>query len=265
MVVVSPKLVNELVKPFPKLSKLYTLLEHDREVQAYLTMANVMATKRLLYNDHGPVHARIVAGSALEMYRILVEEFEAVEPTIVRDGVGDVEDSKLAVLVGAYLHDIGNSVHRIDHFIHGEILADSILRRLLPEVYGNDPKWYMIKQEILHIIYSHNEEVPCLSVEAGIVKVADGTDMAEGRARVPYRHGKIDIHAVSALSIKRVEIEEGTRERPVRIIVDMSNEAGVFQVQVVLGKKIATSGLADKIQVEMLLNGRLWKVWKPGD
>ncbi len=50
----------------PAVLETFRLLENDGEAQSHLRMANVMAVKRLTYNDHGPVHARIVADSALE-------------------------------------------------------------------------------------------------------------------------------------------------------------------------------------------------------
>ncbi len=259
MVRVSPELVLHHIKHSPKLEKMYYLLEKDPEVQAYLKMANVMAVGRLRYNDHGVTHSRIVAGSALEMLSILVSGNYAV-PNVVKDGIGDLEDAKLVVLCGAYLHDIGNSVHRDGHAIHGYYLADRVLRRLLKKVYGSERRrMYMLKQEILHTIYSHDEEVQCLSLEAGVVKVADGTDMAEGRARVPYRTGKVDIHAVSAIAIKRVDIVRGGN-RPIAIVVDMDNEAGLFQVEKVLGSKIKTSGIGNFIEVIMYLRGQEWRV-----
>ena len=37
--------------------------------------------------------------------------------------------------------------------------------------------------------------------------IADALDMEAGRARIPFQAGKIDIHAVSALSIEKVEVE----------------------------------------------------------
>jgi metal-dependent HD superfamily phosphatase/phosphodiesterase len=45
-------------------------MEKDQEIQSYLKMANIMAVKRLGYNNHGPVHARIVSGSALEIFNV---------------------------------------------------------------------------------------------------------------------------------------------------------------------------------------------------
>ena len=252
MVVVSPNLVYENLKE-NLLVRAFRMLEEDLEVQTYLHMANVMAVGRLRYNDHGLTHSRITAGSALEIFRILSGR---MTPTTVRDGVCDFEGAKLVVLLGAYLHDIGNAVHRTGHHIHGYNLANPILDRLLPELYPDNPNLALrLKAEILHCIFSHDEEVRCLTVEAGSVKVADGTDMAEGRARIPYRTGKVDIHSLSALSIRRVEIVEG-ENAPVRILVHMDNPAGVFQIEQVLERKIATSGIGRWVEVVALEKGR---------
>ena len=260
MVRVSPMLVREKVEKDEILRSLLTMLERDYEVQNYLEMCNDMVVGRLYYNDHGPTHSRIVAGSALEILDILYES--GITPTTVKDSNFSLVDAKVVVLAGAYLHDIGNMIHRENHNITGTFIADSILRRILPEIYGDRRKELKVRQEILHCIFSHDEAVQALSVEAGVVKLADGTDMAEGRARVPYRHGKSDIHAISALAIKSVEIMRG-KDRPLEIWVSMDNEAGIFQVEEVYGKKITTSGLASYIQVNMLKRGKLFKVYKP--
>jgi len=234
-------------------AEMYSLLEGDMETQTCLKMANIMAVNRMGYNDHGPVHSRIVAGSALEIFRILQDK---VEMSIVKDGIGTIEDSRLVALCGAYLHDIGNAIHRTDHYIHAHNIAKPILDRLLPQIYQqNLEKMIRIRQEILHCIFAHDEDVNCLSIEAGISKVADGTDMAEGRARIPYKLGKVDIHSMSAMAIKKVEIKEGN-DRPVTITVHMTNPAGIFQIEQVLMKKIKTSGIEKHMQVIALINGK---------
>jgi len=231
---------------------MFRLLETDVEVQSTLRMSNVMAVERLKYNDHGPVHSRIVAGSALEIFELLTQE---VTPTTVQNKVCKVEDAKLVVLCGAYLHDLGNSIHRVNHHLHGCIIANSLLDKLLRKVYPDDVGLAVrLKSEILHCIFSHEEDVECLSVEAGAAKIADGTDMARGRARIPYRTGKVDIHSLSALSITKVEIEKGKR-KPVQILVSMNNPAGVFQIEEVLEKKIRTSGIPDLVEVTALEKG----------
>jgi len=251
MVVVSSNLIYSHLKE-PEVEKMFRLLENDIEVQSCLRMANVMAVERLIYNDHGPVHSRIASGSALEIFSLLTQK---IKPTTVENKVCSPEDAKLVVLCGAYLHDLGNIVHRVDHHIHGCIIANPILDRLLKKVYPKDPALSVrLKAEILHSIFSHDEEVECLSVEAGATKVADGTDMAEGRARIPYRTGKVDIHSLSALSITKVEIEGGD-QKPVQILVSMDNPAGVFQIEQVLERKIKTSGIPDLVEVIALEKG----------
>jgi len=252
MAVVSSNLIFDHLK-VPRLSQMFHLLENDVEAQGYLRMANVMAVGRLRYNDHGPVHSRISAGSALEIFKILTEK---VTPTTVKDGECGMDGAQLIVLCGAYLHDIGNSVHRTAHYIHGCHMASPILDRLLSRVYPDNPELTLkLKCEILHTIFSHDEEVRCLTIEAGSAKVADGTDMAEGRARIPYKTGKVDIHSLSALAIKKVEIEKGD-QRPVRILVHMDNPAGVFQIERVLAQKIKTSGIEDLVEVVALERGK---------
>jgi metal-dependent HD superfamily phosphatase/phosphodiesterase len=206
MVTVSTNLINSHLNE-PKLEQMFGLLETDLEIQNTLRMSNVMAVERIKYNDHGPVHARIVSGSALEIFKILIEE---VTPTTVQNKVCSVEDAKVVVLCGSYLHDLGNNIHRVDHNMHSCIIANPILDRLLKKIYPDDTALAVrLKSEILHTIFAHEEGVNCLSVEAGAAKIADGTDMARGRARIPYRTGKVYIHSLSALSITKVEIEKG--------------------------------------------------------
>lgn len=251
MVTVSSNLIK-LHMEEPKVKQIFQLMENDIEIQNTLRMSNVMAVERLKYNDHGPVHAKITAGSALEIFNLLTLE---VTPTTVQNKICSIEDAKVVVLCGSYLHDLGNSIHRVEHQSHSCILANPILDRLLKTVYPNDAALAVkLKSEILHTIFSHEEEIECLSVEAGAAKIADGTDMAHGRTRIPYRTGKVDIHSLSALSITRVEIEKG-KQKPVQIIVSMNNPAGLFQIEEVLEKKIGTSGIEHLVEVIALDKG----------
>jgi metal-dependent HD superfamily phosphatase/phosphodiesterase len=251
MVTVSANLIQSHLDE-PKVEQMFHLMESDMEIQNTLHMSNVMAVERLKYNDHGPVHAKIAAGSALEIFDLLTQE---VTPTTVQNKVCAFEDAKVVVLCGSYLHDLGNSIHRVNHQSHSCMLANPILDRLLKTVYPNDAALAVrLKSEILHAIFSHEEDVECLSVEAGAAKIADGTDMAHGRTRIPYRTGKVDIHSLSALSITSVEIEKG-KWKPVQILVNMNNPAGVFQIEEVLEKKIQTSGIQHLIEVIALEKG----------
>ncbi len=263
VVVISPNLVKYHVSIDPILKKAWELLNKDVEVQELLRMANVNAVGRLLYNDHGPVHAAIVTGSALEIYDILRKS--GIKPSSLEDKVVPSEDySKLIILLAAYLHDIGNSVHRESHELIGAIIANNILSRLLPLIIDDKSKFWLIpriKSEVMSAIFSTAMNVKALTIEASIVKVADATDMAEGRARLPYSRGKEDIHALSALSIVKVEIEKGNG-RPLLIKVYMRDLAGMFQVERVLLPKLQYSLLTKYTEIRPILmegNGRKLK------
>lgn len=258
---VGPSLLNKFLDAYPLIKKAYNTVTRDSEYAALVEMSNIMAVKRLLYNDHGPVHARIVAGSALEIFERLVES--GVKPTTLEHKTVDTyEQSLLVVLLGTMLHDIGNSVHRNNHELIGALISGGLLNRLLTKILGGRveaKRRYMMRQEILHVIYSTAYDVQSLTVEAGSVKLGDGTDMSQGRARFPYRLGKNDIHAVSALSIERVTITSRS-DKPVVINVYMKEKAGVFQIEKVLQPKIATSGLGKYVEVKAFHNGKEFKI-----
>lgn len=247
MVVVNAKLLDAMLSGNDLLTKAYRILSEDPEVQALWFTSNVMAVNRLKYNDHGPIHAKIAAGAALYLYHLL--RSRNLESTLLRDGV--VDDERLPWLVpllGGLLHDIGNSVHRDMHERIGALLAKPILDRVLEKLIGDVYVRTKLRQEILHAIYCTSYDVECLTLEAGCVKVGDGLDMAEGRARVPYQLGGISIHSISALSIKKVEVVPSDKY-PIRINVYMSERAGIFQVDEVLMPKIRTTPLRDYVEV----------------
>jgi metal-dependent HD superfamily phosphatase/phosphodiesterase len=235
--------VHRLLDRYPRAKRIFAKFESDQEVAELQFLANNFTVKRLGYNDHGRVHAYVVARNALKLLEVVREA--GIPLNVVEEGIGDVEDSVTIVSVGAFLHDIGNSIHRGRHGTLGAILANPILDRHL-----RDEKNYLVlKTRILEVIYSHNDDV-AVSTEASIVKVADGTDMTKGRARIPYEMGRFDIHSVSALSINDVEIEKG-KERPIRIVVDAEHTAALFQVEMVLGEKIKSSRLKGLVEVVM--------------
>ncbi|MEM2006007.1 MAG: HD domain-containing protein [Zestosphaera sp.] len=261
MVTVGPTLVLEHVGSSELLRRAYEFLEQDEEVQTMIKMSNIMAVSRLKYNDHGVVHSRIVSGSALELLKILLDV--GLKPSTLTYGtVKTVEEAKLVVLTAAYLHDIGNSVHRSGHEYVGALLAKDIIDRMLREVAGglSLSSRCMLRHEIMHAIYATETSTRALTVEAGIVKVADGTDMAEGRARIPYRMGKLDMHSVSATSVKKVELSRGS-QATARIDVYMTDSAGLFQIEAVLKPKILTSGFEKYLEVFINVNGKEIRVY----
>ncbi len=257
MVIVNTKLLDEVLGENILLRRAYNLLENDIEVQSLWYMANVMAVNRLKYNDHGPVHAKIAAGAAVYIYKLLRQN--GVESTLIKDGVVDREEYAMLVpLIGGLLHDIGNSVHRDLHEKIGAILAKPIIERVLEKIVEDPYTRFKLRQEIMHSIHCTSYDVECLTIEAGCVKVGDGLDMAEGRARVPYKLGGISIHSISALSIKMVEITTSDK-RPVRINVYMSEKAGLFQVDNVLMPKLNSTPLKNYVEVYAIVDNTYLK------
>ncbi|MHA1484467.1 MAG: hypothetical protein ACTSPR_04010 [Candidatus Thorarchaeota archaeon] len=243
--------VSELLEPNSKALEMYQYLKNSPKVQSYLRTANRMAVSRLGYTDHGPVHAEVATWNAIKIFNILDDTFR---PNVVAEGIGDTDDGRLIVLASTYLHDIGMTVHREEHYQASLQLAVPILEPKLEAIYSDPALATDMLSFIMHGIYSHDDDTQCLTLEAGITKLGDGSDLTKGRTIVPYHKGKVDIHSVSALAINNVILEPGT-EKPLRITVAMDNPAGVFQVQAVLEKKIRTSGLRDHVQIEVLVNG----------
>lgn len=238
----------EFVLPYKdneKLRKIVDLIKKDAQLQTFWKCSNVMAIDRLGYTDHGPTHVKIVANSALKLLRILVNK--GVVPSVVKDYDLTVDDAEVIVVLGSVLHDLGLIVARENHEMYSVFLAFDFLQENLQSVYTVE-KSAIICSEVLHAVLAHHPDQAVLTLEAGIVRIADALDMEQGRARIPFEAGKVDIHSVSALSIKQVEILEG-KEKPIIIKVKMANSAGIFQVDELLKARIQNSGLQKYIHV----------------
>jgi metal-dependent HD superfamily phosphatase/phosphodiesterase len=220
-------------------------VKKDSKLHTLWKCVNVMAIDRMGYTDHGPTHVKIVANSALKLLRMLVAS--NVVPNIVKDYALTNEDAEVVVVLGSIFHDLGMIVTRDKHEFYGAALAPSFIENYLQGIYTDEERM-IILSEVLHAIVAHENPNTPLTVEAGIVRIADALDMEEGRARIPFEAGKIDIHSVSALSIEKVSIEEGAR-KPVTVRITMSNSAGIFQIDELLRPRIDNSGLRDYIHV----------------
>lgn len=259
MVEINEKLYFDLISKDKLIGYLHEILEENEKIIALLRQANVVAVERFYYNDHGITHSRIVSAVSMEILERLMN-FNIV-PSVIENRLGSIEDAKVIIFLSAFLHDIGNAFHRKYHSISGSILAFNLLDEVLQEIYPDLKKRTIIKSEISHCIYSHDEKILSPSIEGSIVKVADGLDMAEGRARIPYKLGKADIHAFSALSIKKVELE-ASEKKPLLIKVHMNNESGIFQIEKVLIPKIQKTIIKNLVKIEALKNGSIIKSYE---
>jgi metal-dependent HD superfamily phosphatase/phosphodiesterase len=129
----------------------------------------------------------------------------------------------------------------------------------VPKLVYSEEETAIKTSEVLQAIVSHEQPYVkgnnMLTVEAGVVGIADALDMEAGRARIPFKAGKIDIHAVSALSIQKVEIEENQKEKPITIRITMSDSAGIFQIDELLKPRIQMSPIKQYFHVVVEING----------
>lgn len=237
-----------------KLERFLEAVNEDPQVKAWWYMAQA-TSERLGMSDHSRVHVQIVLNIALKILRLLVKG--GVEPTmVVEHGLGK-RDAEVVVAGGALFHDVGMSVHRTDHEEYSLFLAEPVLRRLLEDIYP-EPARTIVISEILHTIIGHRRKGDPMTVEAGVVRVADALDMAEGRTRIPLESGLEGIHSISAAAVDEVTLEAG-KARPVRIEIDLNNSAGIFQVDDLLSTKIRGTPIADQIEVVAEVRGEAEK------
>jgi hypothetical protein len=227
------------------LRRLLERVNGDRQLKAWWHVANVNAVLRLEINDHSWVHIQIVTNIALKLLRQLAKH--GVEPAMVRDYGMTQEDAEMVVTLGALLHCIGMAVHRDGHEDFSLFLAEPKLRELLEGIY-EEPELTVVATEVLQTITSHREYGKPLTIEAGVVRVADALDMAQGRSRIPFERGRVSIHSLSAAAVDEVKIEDGS-ERPIRIEILMNNSSGIYQVDGLLKAKLRGSGLEPYVEV----------------
>lgn len=234
-----------------KSEKAIRMLIEDKEIKCLQNYANTVSIQRLHYNDHGPVHMRKVALNSLKLIELL--NSAGIQLNLEKEGVGTFEDSTIAVLIAAFLHDIGMTIGRENHEQTGVMVAIPIIDKILNTLYTDDlEKRVIMRALITEGIVGHMGTQRIHSLEAGIILIADGCDMEQGRARIPLMmetESKVgDIHKYSSSAIQDVTIEKGN-EKPIRITVSMKESVGFFQVEEVLIRKIDSSPVKTYIEL----------------
>lgn len=237
-----------------KLRHLIAAVNADPSLYQLWCSANVNAL-RLDMTDHGPVHVQIVANTSLKLLRMMLGA--GAVSGVVHDYGLTTDDAEVVVVLAALLHDVGMAIHRVEHEQYSLILAPPLISRLLAPIYG-EPERTALAAETLHAIIGHRAGGHPLTLEAGAVRVGDALDMAQGRSRIPYQAGQIDIHSVSAAAIERVAIVPGVA-KPIRVEVTMLNSAGVFQIDQLLRDKLQGSGIEPYVEVEATIQGETEK------
>ena len=228
-----------------KLRAVIDRVNRDDQIKGWWHVANVNAVARMEINDHSWVHIQIVTNIALKLLRQLTKHH--VEPAMVTDYGMTRDDAELVVALTALTHCIGMSVHRHGHEDFSLFLAEPKLRELLIGIF-DEPELTVVVSEVLQGIISHRADGEPLTLEAGILRVADALDMEQGRSRIAFERGRIGIHSLSAAAIEEVVISDGER-KPIRISILMNNSSGIYQVDGLLKAKLRGSGLEPYVEV----------------
>jgi uncharacterized protein len=237
--------INVPVRGNRKLRTLIDRVNEDAQLKGWWHVSNVNAVARLEINDHSWVHIQIVANIALKLLRQLTKHH--VEPAMVRDYGMTSDDAEVVVTLAALMHCVGMSIHRHGHEDFSLFLSEPKLRELLTGIY-DEPDRTVIVSEVLQAIISHRADGQPLTIEAGLIRVADALDMAKGRSRIPFERGRVSMHSLSAAAIEDVTITDGD-ERPIKIEILMNNSSGLFQVDGLLKAKLRGSGLEPYVEV----------------
>ena len=227
------------------LAQVVDQIDRSEELETLWGAANITAIDRMGINDHGPIHVKIMTNIGLRLLRLLIQS--DVVPSVVQHHGLNNDDAEVIVVLACVLHDIGHVIHRENHELLSLVLAPSLIERLLEPIYDLRTRT-ILKGEILHAIYAHKRAIAPLTIEAGVVKVADALDMESGRARIPFSTGSPTIHSVSAMAIQKVRLDRGS-DRPIKIAIEMSNSAGIFQVDSLLKEKLQNSTISPYVEV----------------
>jgi uncharacterized protein len=228
-----------------RLEALLTAANADRRLHAWWYMQQVNANRRDM-SDHSWVHIQIVVNIALRLFRLLARA--GVRPTMESEHGMSARDAEVVIAAACLVHDTGMSIHRTDHEQYSLFLGADRLPVLLEGIY-EDPELTVVVSEALHAVIGHRRRGEPITIEAGIVRVADALDMASGRSRIPFETRRPNIHSVSAAAIDGVTIEPGGEEKAVRIEIEMNNSSGLFQIDELLATKLRGSGIEEHVEV----------------
>lgn len=231
----------------PETQKILDLVNQNHEIKALWRVTNVVAQNRLHMTDHGVKHFQIVANNALTMLDFLHRK--KIKTQIEEQYQLSYDNAQTIVLAASLLHDIGMTVQRENHEVFSLFLA----KDLLDELFSFMPheRRIILRSETLHAIISHRKNGQPLTLEAGIVRVADALDLTRRRIN-KNKTSPLDIHSVSAAAIDEVELLPGT-STPIKVNISMNHTAGLFHVDELIKKEVDGSGMATHLQINVFM------------
>lgn len=216
--VVGPKPITlKEVKANPKVRK---LIEGANEV-----------LRAMGYTEHGHRHVGIVSS----ITRYILENIGA-----------DARDIELGQ-IAAYLHDIGNVVHRTNHPMHGGVIAWTILNEMGMDATEIAP--------IIGAIGNHEEStgIPISSMSAALI-IADKSDVHFSRVQNPILE-TYDIHdrVNAAVQKSRVEMDNEKRHICLTLEIDTKQASVMEYFEIFLSRMVMCRSAARTLGYDFIL------------
>jgi metal-dependent HD superfamily phosphatase/phosphodiesterase len=232
----------------PRLQVLAERINADDELRQLWRSANINAVDRLGLGDCGEVHVRIVANAALKLLRLLREAGHP--PAVVTQHRLTPDEAEIIVVLAAALHDLGLAVHTDPAVAArvGLVLADRKVRELLDDLYPARERATLLA-EVLHAVAAQEANVDCLTLEAGVLKLADALDLTKGRARLPAEAGQHPGATNAVPMVDEVTIQR-SKTPPVRVVLQLSHWEGLEAVESLLHGKLQRVPLAALVEMQ---------------
>lgn len=174
-------------------------VKNDKEVNVLVDNTERQLTE-LGYTEHGRRHIGVVS----EIAGNILEELGYSEREI-----------ELARIAG-YLHDIGNSINRMDHAHTGAILAYDILKRLGMPLED--------AAEIMMAIGNHDENSgTAVSTVSAAIILADKSDVHRSRVR-NENLSRFDIHDRVNYAVEEAKVEVDTENKKIYLKLKIDTE-----------------------------------------
>ncbi len=226
----------------PRLLALADRINADDELRQFWRCANVNAVERLSLGDSGEVHIRIVANAGLKLLRLLRDG--GLVPAVVAQHRLNADDAEVVVVLAAALHELGLAVQAETPSASGFALAAVKGRELLDGLYSVRERTIVLA-EALHAIAALDPAARCLTLEAGVLRLADALDLTKGRVRLaldPERPGN------AAAQIDEVTIQR-SHNPSVRVVIRLAQAEGVPDLAAFLDTRLRCCRLEGLVEI----------------
>ena len=205
----------------------------DQEVRAYIQQGNDNLGV-IGFTEHGFAHAKRSSDTAREILTAL----------------GYPERTCQLAAIAGYMHDIGNTVNRVDHAHSGALMAFTILTKL-----GMSPQETGL---ICSAIGHHDEKTafPVNPVAAALI-LADKMDVRANRVR-PKARAAFDIHDRVNYSVKKHEVTLTEKEICLTLAIDTEVCAVIEYFEIFMDRMLLCRRAAEKLGLHfaLVINGQ---------